>query len=282
MSVVGSLVKYTFSLLLVISLAVSSGVLSLMLYAKFSGKPLDLGTFTVAAEEKIIPLGTEEAEQSAGAEDKSTDSPQGEEQEVLPPSARLSAPAINQYPELVSGCEVTSLTMMLQFYGLDVDKMQMAAEMPLDLTPLQRDKDGSIAYWGNPNTGFVGEVTGKARGFGIFHTALFKQLQEHIPEAIDMTGGDFSEIERQIANGIPVVAWTTINFVIPDRWVVWDTPIGPIKTTFVEHAVLVVGYDEQYIYVNDPYSGKADVPVDRERFMETWELLGKQSISYME
>lgn len=276
---VSGLFKYTFSLLLVISLAVSSGILSLILYAKVSGNALELGPFSVAAADDERDI---EGEKQLG-EVKGPDLP-GEEltEEPLPAQAKLTAPAIHQYPELVSGCEVTSLTMLLQFYGLDVDKMQMAAEMPKDLTPMQLNSDGSIAYWGNPNLGFVGEVTAKARGFGIYHTALFEQLQSHIPSAIDMTGGDFSEIERQIANGIPVVAWTTINFLIPDRWVVWDTPIGPIKTTFIEHAVLVVGYDEQYIYVNDPYSGKADVPVNRERFIETWELLGKQSISYLE
>ncbi|WP_010269937.1 C39 family peptidase [Paenibacillus senegalensis] len=276
------LFKYTFSLLLVISLALSSGILSLILYAKISGNALDLGPFSVAAADDL-PGKEEDPEQSGEEEGKEAAAEEADEPlEPLPAQAKLSAPAIHQYPELVSGCEVTSLTMLLQFYGLDVDKMQMAAEMPKDPTPLQLNPDGTIAYWGNPNLGFVGEVTAKARGFGIYHTALFEQLKEHIPTAIDLTGGEFSDIERQIANGIPVVAWTTINFLIPDRWVVWDTPIGPIKTTFIEHAVLVVGYDEHYIYVNDPYSGKADVPVERERFIETWELLGRQSISYLE
>ncbi|GIP32885.1 C39 family peptidase [Paenibacillus sp. J2TS4] len=274
MSIFASVLKYTLSLLLLISLALTSGGLSLALYSKITGKPWAFAAAFEAADD----LG--EGDLSLSVEEESG----AEELGPLPhpSSAMLSAPAIKQYPELYSGCEVTSLTMLLQFAGFDKDKMELAEEMPKDPTPISYNADGSIAYWGNPNLGFVGEVTGKAKGFGIFHTALIEQLKSYIPTAVDLTGGEFEEIERHIASGIPVIAWTTITFRIPDKWVVWDTPIGPIKTTFIEHAVLVVGYDENNVYVNDPYSGKAQVKVDKARFIETWELMGKQAITYTE
>jgi len=44
--------------------------------------------------------------------------------------------------------------------------------------------------------------------------------------------------------------------------------------------VLLVGYDEQYVYVNDPYTGKANLPIEKDRFIQTWEAMGKQAISY--
>ncbi|MED4609776.1 C39 family peptidase, partial [Paenibacillus validus] len=199
---------------------------------------------------------------------------------VKPASAMLDAPMVRQLPELPSGCEVTSLTMLLKFRGLEKSKLELAAEMPRDTTPIRYNKDGTIAYWGNPNTGFVGEPTGAAKGFGIYHTALFAQLKAHVPSAIDLTRQPFAKLEEQLQLGIPSVVWTTIDYQVPEKWVVWDTPIGPIQTTFMEHAVLLVGYDETYVYVNDPLSGRSKQPIEKAQFIAVWEAMGRQAISY--
>jgi uncharacterized protein YvpB len=201
---------------------------------------------------------------------------------VIPPapSAMLTAPAIRQYPELPSGCEVTSLTMMFQYYGIAKGKMELLPELKRDKTPLKRNPDGSIAFWGNPNLGFVGEITGASKGFGIYHGALFELQKKYIPTAVDLTKQPFDKLEQQLREGIPSVVWTTINFQVPESWVVWDTPIGPIQTTFMEHAVLLVGFDESNVYVNDPVSGKSNVKIDKAQFLETWEAMGRQALSY--
>lgn len=206
--------------------------------------------------------------------------PQATELPAKKTSALLQAPIIRQFPELRSGCEVTSLAMLINYYGIDVDKMELADRMDKDETPMRLRKDGSIAYWGNPNIGFVGDVTGKSRGFGIYHGPLLNLMKQYIPTAVDLTEKPFEDIERQVSEGIPVIVWTTINFVIPNNWVVWDSPLGPIRTTFSEHAVLLVGYDEESVYVNDPWTGRAAYKVNKERFIATWEAMGRQAISY--
>lgn len=197
-------------------------------------------------------------------------------------SAIIDAPVFKQLPELPAGCEITSLTMLLQFKGIDKTKLQLADEMPKDPTPVTLNADGSIAYWGNPNTGFVGDVTRKQRGFGIYHSGLFPLLKTYIPTAIDVTGESFDMYEAQVAGGIPVIVWTTIDFNVPYKWVTWDTPIGPLQTSFAEHAVLLVGYDEENVFLNDPLSGNKQFKVNKAQFIESWTAMGKQGLTYLE
>jgi uncharacterized protein YvpB len=258
-------IKNTFSLIIVAALVFSSGFLSVMLYAKISGKYLNIWNksdhFIAYAEKTDAPSATV----------KPVD--------VAKKSAHLTAPLVRQFPELPSGCEVSSLTMLLQFAGIGKNKMELVSELKFDPTPLKRAPDGSIAYWGNPNIGFVGDITGKTKGFGVYHTALMDLLLKNIPTGIDLTGKPFEALEKQIANGIPVVVWTTIDYMEPN-WVVWDTSLGPIRTTFMEHAILMVGYDEQNVYVNDPLSGKSNVPINKAQFTHIWDLMSRQAISY--
>ncbi len=49
-----------------------------------------------------------------------------QEKEVIKP---LDVPLILQKPELMRGCEVTSLAMVLQFSGVKVDKMELASKI---------------------------------------------------------------------------------------------------------------------------------------------------------
>jgi len=267
MSTILKFIKSMFVLFLICGLLFSSGVFSLLLYARISGK-----TFLAEASQTSVVLA--EGSEDAPAQEEEPPAPP-----PLPASAMLDAPIIRQMPELPAGCEIVSLTMLLNFYGIGKSKMELVDEMVKDPTPI-RWSSGKIAYWGHPNTGYVGDVTGKSRGFGIYSAALLETLKANIPTAVDLTGGPFEAIERQIADGFPVIVWTTIDFNVPQKWVEWDTPIGPIRTTFMEHAVLMVGYDEQNVYVNDPWSGKKALPIAKEQFKETWDVMGKQALSY--
>lgn len=199
---------------------------------------------------------------------------------ILKPSAMLSVNLVSQKPELYNGCEVSSLAMLLQYDGFEVDKMDLINQMKYDPTELETDENGDIISWGNPNTGFVGDITGKEKGYGIYHTALIGLLQDYIPSGIDLTNDDFGVLERQVSDGIPVVVWTTVNYSVPDSWVEWETPLGPFQGTFLEHAVLLVGYDEDNVYINDPLSGASNVKIDKDQFTEVWKAMGSQAISY--
>lgn len=64
-------------------------------------------------------------------------------------------PFIKQLPELPRGCEVTSLAMLLQYKGVQVDKMQLASE--IHRVPFEQN-----GVRGNPYEGFVGNIYTKA------------------------------------------------------------------------------------------------------------------------
>lgn len=50
----------------------------------------------------------------------------------------LNVPLIKQNPELRYGCEVTSLTMVLNYAGVKVNKMELYRNIQKDLDPLVR------------------------------------------------------------------------------------------------------------------------------------------------
>lgn len=263
---VWNVTKYSFTLLLIAGLLFSSGVFSVLLYAKITGK--DVEWFAQTAP--FVPL----PETIASAAPQPTPPPPEKPKSVL-----IDAPLVRQLPELPSGCEVTSLTMLLQYYGVKKGKMELVPEMKKDPTPIVWSETG-IQSWGNPNVGFVGEITAKGKGFGIFHGPLMELLQHYVPKAVDLTGGSFDALESQLAAGIPSVVWTTIDYAVPTQWVEWNTKDGKVVTTFMEHAVLLVGYDEANVYVNDPLSGKKSTAIDKQTFIQVWEAMGKQALSY--
>jgi uncharacterized protein YvpB len=80
----------------------------------------------------------------------------------------LDVPLIAQNPELKYGCEVTSLAMVLQYAGIKVNKTELANSIKKDNDPLIIGKGGNIEHWGDPNDGFVGDITGKKKGYAVY------------------------------------------------------------------------------------------------------------------
>lgn len=189
----------------------------------------------------------------------------------------------SQLPELKNGCEVTSLSMLLAFAGRPVSKMELARVMPRDPTPAQYRGDGrglnSVVRWGNPNVGFVGNVD-RIGGYGIYHAPLTRLLDSQLPgRALDLSGRPFQDLLDTVADGRPVLAWTTATLKPTENWVRWETAQGPFRATADEHAVLLVGYDASYVYLNNPLTGQAAEKRARAPFIAAWKQLGRQAIT---
>ena len=205
-----------------------------------------------------------------------------EKRETTQKKVLLNVPIVHQMPELYNGCEVASITMLLQYAGIQVNKFDVAKKISKDDDLLIQNSSGDILHWGNPNHGFVGSITGKGKkGYGVYNKPIQKVIEYYLPKrSINLTGKSFSHVENQIRKGKPVVVLVTTSFTPPKKWDSWKHGKETIHGTMELHAVTVVGFDSKSVYVNDPYTGQRARKVNKESFIECWTSLGKQAVSY--
>ncbi len=195
-------------------------------------------------------------------------------------TVQLEAPLFEQLPELPRGCELTSLSMLLAYHDIDADKMLLAENVKQNPATMER-RDGKT-YFGHPNNGFVGDILSLTTpGLGVYHKPIAELAEQFASDLTvkDFSGENFTTIIEQLQLGRPV--WVIINAwyqELPEsEFITWHTEDGPIDITYREHSVLITGYDEEYIYFNDPldYTDKAP----RKDFEKAWVQMGKQAIT---
>ena len=193
----------------------------------------------------------------------------------------LDAPIIKQFPELPRGCEVTSLAMFLQYYQVKTDKMELAKKIERDKTPLST-KNGKI-HWGDPNDGYIGDMYSYSKpGYGVYHKPIIELAEEYLPNKIDnLTGKQFEELKLYLSKERPVwiITNTTYKKLPNSSFEEWETPNGKVKITYKEHSVLITGYDESFVYFNDPISGEKNKKEPLGPFIDAWKQMGSQALS---
>ncbi|MCU5208853.1 S-layer homology domain-containing protein [Bacillus paranthracis] len=191
----------------------------------------------------------------------------------------LDVPARYQFPELYNGCEVVSLQMLVEHYtGRTFNKVDFAFQMPFDKTRLQK-QNGRIKIWGDPDVGFVGDVTGNTPGYAI-NPGPLKQLLDKYARGTNLTGNSFSVLENYVRNGKPVVTWVTESLNSPGSISTWKTPQG--KTIYARmntHAVVLTGVDDNYVYYNDPILGTKNVKANKSWFASIYNQMGQKALS---
>lgn len=197
---------------------------------------------------------------------------------TVPKSKLLDVPLIKQMdaPRIYNGCEVTSLAMILNFYGFNITKNELASN--LKSVPLTYE-NGLI---GNPHDGFVGDVTGAKPGYGVYHKPIVDLAEKYVDKTKvkDISGSNFEQVISTVGEGRPVWVITTSTFASVDNMETWTTPAGKVKISFSEHSVVNTGYDEIYIYLHNRYDQK-NQKVNREKFIQSWEKIGKQAIHFL-
>ena len=167
---------------------------------------------------------------------------------------------IYQEPELPTGCEITALTMVLNHYGFNVDKVTMATEyLPTEPYEIWTDTDGELRGPDLRNY-FIGDPTGVGYtcGTGAIASAADAYLEDagSTMHAVDLTGASPEDLYSYVNDDIPVVVWVTIYmeprntaegwYTDDNTWVDWSTN---------DHGAVLIGYTDSTVTIADPISG---------------------------
>ncbi|MCD7126384.1 C39 family peptidase [Limosilactobacillus agrestis] len=155
------------------------------------------------------------------------------------------AEVISQLPELPTGCEITAVTMMLQYAGYNVNKVQLANIMP-------RSNNGDYGFVGNPFS---------PSGWWIFPTGIAPVVDRFVGHHEIMTGASMQRVQDKLKQGHLVVAWVAnVN-------------------GFVNHALALTGYDAGRLFYNNPWTGRKESMTYGE-FYQHWNADKQRAISY--
>lgn len=181
-------------------------------------------------------------------------------------------PVLCQFPELPTGCEITSLSMVLNYYGFSADKCDLSDNY------LVKGPIGTTNFWDT----FVGDPR-KSDAYGCYAPAIVDAANAYLDQyndglqAFDVSGSTLHGLYDYIDMGLPVIIWGTVDcqegaystkWVIDGETITWYAP---------EHCLVLVGYDEDNVWVADPAAGiLRSYPCDD--FERGFDALHKQAV----
>lgn len=178
------------------------------------------------------------------------------------PSKLIEAPFIDQRGSYPTGCESVTSVMALQYWNQDIDVDTFIDDyLPQGNAP---QKDGNGNYTGpNPAEVFVGNPRSD-NGWGCYAPVIIHALKSALSgtgyPVKDLSGTALDELCRQyLDRDIPVILWATIDMAAPFPGIAW-TITGTNRTLqWIRpmHCLLLVGYDDNGYYFNDPMRGAA-------------------------
>lgn len=190
-------------------------------------------------------------------------------------------PYLNQislgYP---TGCEAVSAAMLLKYKGYKV-----SAQNIIDNT-----KTGSKKYQGadgawygeNPFEEFVGHPSkGLGKGsYGVFAKPIASAMNTYAGGKVkNISGCSENDLFAYVSKGNPVVVWCVKNAGNLKEGVTWkyEDGSGSFQELVGEHCAVLIGYDEDYVYLNDPSAGE-NVKQSKSKFILNWKKLYSQAI----
>lgn len=181
---------------------------------------------------------------------------------------------IYQEPELPTGCEITSLAIVLNYLGYDISKTELAQNY------LEKDYSGKAGF----DQAFIGDPSWDA-GYGCFAPVIVKAAQQFLNEhdmlytAWDISGTEFKELYEYIDKDIPVIIWCSMDLIdVYKNFSHYDANGREIYWYDNEHCMVLCGYDkdENTVTAADPLSGI--IKYNADRFEYIYDQLEKQTV----
>lgn len=199
-------------------------------------------------------------------------------EEYVPPvdidgKGYIQVPVIYQKPELPSGCEITSLTMVLRYLGYNADKCDLADNY------LAKGSQNA----GNPWVEFLGDPRSSS-GVGCYAPPIVDAAKRYIADnggshtVKNISGASVNELYKQIDNGNPVIVWATDNMRQPHIGATWKSGGQTIKWMTPMHCLVLIGYDSEAgtAIFADPLHGI--VSYSTSTFEARYKSIGQQAI----
>jgi len=185
-----------------------------------------------------------------------------------------------QAPEFLSGCEVSSLTAVLNYYGENIDKVTLSV-LFLPENNTSTEQNGKT-YRANPWKVFVGSPESDC--YGCFAPVIVETANAYLKavgsakRAVDLTGAQPSKLYEYISNNVPVIVWATQNMeksTVATTWYDKDTN-KLFEWPGAEHCMVLLAYTDTTVTVCDPEKGI--VNYSRQTFEERYKELYQQAV----
>ncbi|MBH5320510.1 C39 family peptidase [Paenibacillus sp. GSMTC-2017] len=198
-------------------------------------------------------------------------------------SVYMNVDTIMQKPELPNGCEITSLTAVLNYYGYDADKLDMADNY-LPKQPWTK-KNGKL-YGADPYKAYAGDPREQPGGFFSYAPPIIVAAEKYLSDrsgvntAEDISGSSRSDILQKLNSGIPVVTWITLDLSPPKVTYSWylNETNEKFKAPVNLHVVVLNGYDATSNTVNvmNPLTGQ--VTYNADTFFNSYVEMGSHAL----
>lgn len=199
------------------------------------------------------------------------------------PPIIIDAPFIYQEDHYPNGCESVSAVMALQYLTFDISVDEFI-DVYLDTadTPVVGGigEDPNIFYLGDPRSRL---------GWGCYSPAIATAIGRVVDPnyfIVDNSCGQTLDqlCKRYIDSDIPVIIWATVDMRDAEGdFAYWFTEDGrEIQYNRSLHCILLVGYDDDYYYFNDPKhigTNTKYIAYSKAKAEKAYELLGMQSIA---
>lgn len=219
------------------------------------------------------------------------DNRQGKEFSKEPPAVALQksdrllldVPHLPQGENYPAGCESVSAVMALRYLGANLSVEYFIDEC-LDQGSLS--VSNGVTYGPDPKDCFIGSPY-SSKGYGCYAPAIANAAQKLESQtgihAEAVSGVDLASLaEENIEQGRPVLIWAT-GRMKPSKegtsWIIRGTDelfIWPSG----EHCLVLIGYDSDYYYFNDPLRPSGGTAYPKALVEERYHELGRQAVVF--
>lgn len=205
---------------------------------------------------------------------------------LSPPPSILDVPYIWQVADYPNGCESCSAVMALNYVGIDIGTDEFIDKY-LDMCEVPHVDESGVYSGYSPWTHFAGDPRDES-GLCCYAPVIANAMKKFvdtdkysIDEMYDVPIETLCS--KYILNGIPVIFWATMYmeepYLMDWTWTVTDGKPGETFTWVAPmHCMLLVGFDDDYYYFNDPIAGKK-VAYTKEATEKAYEGLFRQAVA---